>query len=217
VVENNEFTRIIENGEHNDCLQTTWGGIGLVFRGNYLHDNRCQGLFIKDGTVSDVSVTNNLMLRNLAPSPVPDVGDPQIVQLFDVNGLFMANNTIWTEDSQVVLRNDPEQGQPTAMRIDHNVVRYFVPYDDLAGDAGLFADPRTLVEDYNVLGDGYTWIPELIGRHSVCVLQPDVCDYELIFRDALTDDYRLAGPVFGGGSSYSAGVNWRPADRQFGR
>ena len=50
LVEGNEFTQIRENGEHSDCIQTVWVGDHLVFRRNYLHDNHCQGFFIKDQT-----------------------------------------------------------------------------------------------------------------------------------------------------------------------
>ncbi|MGC1165811.1 MAG: right-handed parallel beta-helix repeat-containing protein, partial [Solirubrobacterales bacterium] len=48
LVEGNEITNVRENGNHSDCLQTVWVGDHIVFRKNYLHDNRCQGFFVKD-------------------------------------------------------------------------------------------------------------------------------------------------------------------------
>jgi hypothetical protein len=42
LVAGNEFTNIRENGNHSDCLQTVWVGDHLVYRDNYLHDNRCR-------------------------------------------------------------------------------------------------------------------------------------------------------------------------------
>ena len=51
-VEGNEITKVRENGAHSDCLQTVWRGDHIVFRKNYLHDNRCQGFFVKDQTMS---------------------------------------------------------------------------------------------------------------------------------------------------------------------
>ena len=48
LIEGNEITGVRENGNHSDCLQTVWVGDHLVFRKNYLHDNRCQGFFVKD-------------------------------------------------------------------------------------------------------------------------------------------------------------------------
>jgi hypothetical protein len=66
LIEDNEFTNIRENGNHSDCLQTVWVGDHLVFRGNYVHDNRCQGFFVKDQetAVDTVTVEDNLFLRN---------------------------------------------------------------------------------------------------------------------------------------------------------
>jgi Right handed beta helix region len=56
LVEGNEITGVRENGNHSDCLQAVWVGDGMYFRRNYLHDNRCQGFFIKDqaSTVTNV-------------------------------------------------------------------------------------------------------------------------------------------------------------------
>ncbi|MGC1165817.1 MAG: hypothetical protein WA862_06905, partial [Solirubrobacterales bacterium] len=48
LIEGNEITNVRENGNHSDCLQTVWVGDHIVFRKNYLHDNRCQGFFVKD-------------------------------------------------------------------------------------------------------------------------------------------------------------------------
>ena len=50
LIEGNEITNVRENGNHSDCLQTVWVGDHLIFRKNYLHDNRCQGFFVNDQT-----------------------------------------------------------------------------------------------------------------------------------------------------------------------
>ena len=62
LIEGNEFTGIRENGNHSDCLQTVWVGDHLIFRRNYLHDNRCQGFFVKDqaSPVEGIVVEDNL-------------------------------------------------------------------------------------------------------------------------------------------------------------
>ena len=69
LVEGNEITNVRENGNHSDCLQAVWVGDHMVYRKNYLHDNRCQGFFIKDqaSTVNTVVAEDNLMLRNNLP------------------------------------------------------------------------------------------------------------------------------------------------------
>ena len=48
LIEGNEITNVRENGNHSDCLQSVWVGDHLIYRRNYLHDNRCQGFFVKD-------------------------------------------------------------------------------------------------------------------------------------------------------------------------
>jgi hypothetical protein len=64
VVEGNDMEGVKENGEHCDVLQVTFGGRGFVFRDNYIHDNQGQGLFIKDGEVTNALVENNVFVHN---------------------------------------------------------------------------------------------------------------------------------------------------------
>ena len=72
----------------------------MYFRRNYLHDNRCQGFFIKDQatTVANVVAEDNLFLRNNAACDGdPGCGQPSIFQLFGpMTGLVVRRNTIWT-------------------------------------------------------------------------------------------------------------------------
>jgi hypothetical protein len=110
LIEGNEITNVRENGNHSDCLQAVWVGDHLIYRRNYLHDNRCQGLFIKDqaSAVDTVVADDNLMLRNAAPCDgAAGCGQPAIFQLFGpMTNLVMTRNTIWT----------PEGGSPTTLR-----------------------------------------------------------------------------------------------------
>src|SRR5215213_2697587 len=114
LIEGNEITGVRENGNHSDCLQSVWGGDGLYFRRNYVHDNRCQGFFVNDQPepVADVVLAQNLMLRNNAPCDPPGsgCGPPLIVQIFGpTRGLRLSGNTVWTpeDDSPVALREGP--------------------------------------------------------------------------------------------------------------
>ena len=105
LIEGNEITGVRENGAHSDCLQSVWGGDNLYFRRNYLHDNRCQGFFVKDQpeAISRVVLSQNLMVRNAAPCEPPDsgCGAPSIVQIFGPTaGLRLAHNTIWTASNR---------------------------------------------------------------------------------------------------------------------
>ena len=66
--------QVRENGNHSDCYQNIWTGNNIVFRRNYVHDNRCQGFFVKDqvslcstgggvcGPINGIQVENNLFL-----------------------------------------------------------------------------------------------------------------------------------------------------------
>jgi hypothetical protein len=106
LIEGNEITGVRENGNHSDCLQTVWVGDHLVFRKNYVHDNRCQGFFVKDqaSPIHGIVVEDNLMLRdNLPCAPrASGCGQPSIVQIFGpYTGLKFIHNTVWDGLDQV--------------------------------------------------------------------------------------------------------------------
>ncbi len=92
LIEGNEITNVRENGNHSDCLQTVWVGDHIVFRKNYLHDNRCQGFFVKDqaslggvsGPIAGITVDDNLFVRNKEPCApeAPGCGQPMYFQVF---------------------------------------------------------------------------------------------------------------------------------------
>ncbi len=85
LVEGNEFTNVRENGNHSDCLQAVWVGDHLVYRRNYLHDNRCQGFFVKDqeAPIDSVIAEDNLFVRNEEPCDGdPDCGPPAPFQVW---------------------------------------------------------------------------------------------------------------------------------------
>lgn len=114
LIEGNEITNVRENGNHSDCLQSVWGGDGLYFRRNFVHDNRCQGFFANDqpGPIRRIVLADNLMLRNAAPCDPPEsgCGPPSIVQIFGpARGIRITGNTVWTpeNDSPLALREGP--------------------------------------------------------------------------------------------------------------
>jgi hypothetical protein len=87
-VEGNEFTglRSRDAGVHPDVLQTVFGGSGLVFSGNWLHDYEGQGLFVADGRVADVVVENNVIEES--------AGSYSEVRISDAEGVRLVNNTV---------------------------------------------------------------------------------------------------------------------------
>ena len=65
LIEGNEITGVRENGTHSDCLQTVWVGDHIVFRKNYLHDNRCQGFFVKDQATAIMGLNSSQVVLEL--------------------------------------------------------------------------------------------------------------------------------------------------------
>jgi hypothetical protein len=193
LVEGNEITGVRENGNHSDCLQAVWVGDGLYFRRNYLHDNRCQGFFVKDqaSTVANVVAEDNLFLRNNAPCDGdPSCGQPSIFQLFGpMSGLVVRRNTIWTPGggSPTTLR-DPGWGTVT---IDSNVV--YRPWSDTTAPFG--SSYTSTNNEAGTRPEG-TWP----ATGFPVVASP-------AFADPAHDDYR---------TNDGRGVDWAPADQVYG-
>ncbi len=197
LVQGNEITNVRENGNHSDCLQSVWGGDSLVFDRNYLHDNRCQGFFIKDqpSTVTNVVASDNLLVRNgAACDNAPGCGQPSYFQLFAPEAnVHVFNNTIWT----------PESGSPMTFRdsgwtnveLDHNVVYR------LWTDANLssFSDHDNTYCKRETASGGV--LPTAANATTAC--SPAFPAPTL----AGGDDYRLGN---------GRGVDWSPAGQHYG-
>jgi Right handed beta helix region len=193
LIEGNEITNVRENGNHSDCLQSVWGGDGLYFRRNYLHDNRCQGFFVNDQPepVANIVIADNLMLRNASPCDPPEsgCGPPLIVQVFGpTRGIAVTGNTIWT----------PENDSPLALR---------------EGPFGRVGFSGNVI--YRGWSDWASGFPDYSEREDT------VCQWEGLpplspsaerschpgFRDPRHDDYRLRD---------GRGVDWAPRPGRFG-
>jgi len=188
----NEITGVRENGNHSDCLQSVWGGDNLYFVRNYVHDNRCQGFFVKDqpGPVANVVVQDNLFLRNAQPCDPPGsgCGQPAIWQVFGpTSGILVRRNTIWTPEggSPFVLQSPP-WGQIT---ITGNVI-----YRGWASGSGW----SSYDESGNVVCRWEGSLPRLSSTRS--------CHPSFVNPSA--DDYRLRGG--------RAGITWRPSGEPYG-
>jgi hypothetical protein len=194
LIEGNEITGVRENGNHSDCLQSVWGGDGLYFRRNYLHDNRCQGFFVNDqpAPIHTVVLADNLMLRNAAPCDPPQsgCGPPSIVQTFGpIAGLRITGNTIWTaeNDSPLALREGP-YGR---IAVEGNLI--YRVWSDWGGPWAPFRER----DDVFCRWEGTLPRPGKSARRDC---SPD-------FADPARDDYRVAG---------GAGVDWSPAGEHYG-
>jgi Right handed beta helix region len=206
-VEGNEITQVRENGAHSDCLQTVWRGDHIVFRKNYLHDNRCQGFFVKDqtmstpeipgGPVEGIVVEDNLFLRNKEPcgAPLTSCGQPMYFQpVGPYTGFKMSRNTIWGDgmDSIAAFRGE--------------------------GTGGIGSD--TLIEDNVIyrLWTDFNMTPATLRNNTVCTRETsgagawstptgETKTCSLSFANAAVDDYRIGG---------ERGVDWAPVENHYG-
>jgi hypothetical protein len=202
LIEGNEITNVRENGNHSDCLQTVWVGDHIVFRKNYLHDNRCQGFFVKDqaslggvsGPIAGITVEDNLFLRNHEPCgpPLSSCGQPMYFQVFGpYSGFVMKHNTIWGDGADSIAAFRESAGADTV--ISNNVI--YRLWND-------FNMSPTTVTNNTICsresGSGGSWPSSRPGETVACSLG---------FQNAAADDYRIAG---------DRGVDWAPSERHFG-
>jgi len=203
LIEGNEITNVRENGNHSDCLQTIWVGDHLVFRKNYLHDNRCQGFFVKDqaslggvsGPIVGIAVEDNLFVRNkeACGPPLTSCGQPNYFQVFGpYSGFKMTRNTIWGDgDSSIAAFRE---GTGTDTQIANNVI-YRLWTDTNMSAAALTNNTVCSLE----AGSGGSWPSSRPGQTTACSLG---------FANTAADDYRLAGS--------DRGVDWAPAEQHYG-
>jgi hypothetical protein len=193
LIERNEISGVRENGNHSDCLETDWVGDHIVFRGNYLHDNRCQGFFVKDqaSPVVGIEVEDNLFLRNKEPCApeAPECGQPNYFQVFGpYEGLTVRGNTIWGDGADSIASFREGTGADTV--ISRNVIYRLWTDTDMSG--------VTLSENTVCEREG-SWPSSPPGETTACSLP---------FLDPAQDDYRLGGS--------NRGVNWAPSEFHFG-
>jgi hypothetical protein len=201
LIEGNEISGLRENGQHSDALQSLWGGAGLVFRRNYIHDMAGnQGFFIKDGRVANVTVDNNLIVRtrprpgyDFAGSPlafydtVPDARQP----FHTGHGIVISRNTIW-DNAHFLVISGPDNRR---IAIRHNVTQA-IAIEDVSRRA---LRANGILQDFNVIGSNVSW--GRAGRHDRLV-RPR-------FRDRASGDYRITRAQQAA-LGFRPGVTWAP-------
>jgi hypothetical protein len=193
LIEGNEISGVRENGSHSDCLETVWVGDNIVFRRNYLHDNRCQGFFVKDqaSAVVGITVEDNLFVRNKEPCgpPLTECGQPNYFQVFGpYEGLAMRRNTIWGDGADSIATFREGTGSDTV--IANNVIYRLWTDTNMSG--------VTLSENTLCQREG-SWPSSRPGETIDC--SPP-------FNAPASDDFRLIGS--------ERGVDWAPAEVHFG-
>ena len=82
-----------------------WAGDHLYIQRNYLHDNSCQGFFIKDQDrpIDTLVIQDNLLVRHNLPCQPASLCPNWVmspVQIFGpITNHVFRNNTIWANDS----------------------------------------------------------------------------------------------------------------------
>jgi hypothetical protein len=202
-IEDNQIWIADEDGNHNDGLQTVWGGRGLIFRGNWMRGGAgSQGFFIKDGEVSNVSFEDNLIAGR--PSKAPWAGAP--LQFYDTvpnashpfytgYGMVIRHNTIWSNPNTSYVRECQNQ----AIFVELNVMDGWNAPDNAS------CVLSQLTQDYNVITGGS------IGKRG-----PHDVSTTPAFVASSAQDWQLTPSSAGNFSVGRAGVTWRPADRSYG-
>jgi hypothetical protein len=194
LIEGNEITGVVEDGAHNDCLQTVWVGDHLVFRRNWLHGNNCQGFFVKDqaSAVDGIDVEDNLIVDHNLPCQPASLCPTWVlspVQIFGpLTSLRFANNTVWTpfRSGAVFMR----QGAFGSFQFVNNVT-----YSLQAPDG---SSPFTNYSSSNNVTCQRSGSWPATGVATACSLP---------FPNPAADDYRLGN---------GRGVDWAPADQHYG-
>lgn len=186
LVENNEFTNIkrVDPAAHPDVFQSVVRGRNLTFRGNNIHHNEAQGLFIKDGDVDGVVAENNVFHHT--------TGMYQIV-LFEVRNISLRNNTVWDNQLNVVLNQ-----KITNATVINNIFASMVVGDSNQACIGCTGKSvEVAVQANNIIAGGHNWGAKGIGDKAVA---PN-------FINAADGDYRLTDSSAGidaGTSGYGA-------------
>jgi hypothetical protein len=194
LIEGNEVTGVVEDGQHNDCLQSVWVGDHLVFRRNWLHANNCQGFFVKDqaSPIDGIVVEDNLIVDHNLPCQPTSLCPTWVlspVQVFGpLTSLRFANNTVWTPfRSGAVYMREGSFGSFTFV----NNVTYNVQAPDGSTPFANYTASNNVT-----CGRGGSW--PATGLTTACSLP---------FPNPATDDYRLGN---------GRGVDWAPAEQHYG-
>ncbi len=194
LIEGNEISGVRENGNHSDCLQAVWVGDHLVYRKNYLHDNRCQGFFVKDqaSPVVGINVEDNLFVRNNEPCEgASGCGQPAYFQVFGpYSGFVMRRNTFWTGDQVATFQN----GTGADTKIENNVI--YRLWNNTNMSAITFANNTRCKRE---TAEGGSWPSQTPGETVNCAPA---------FNNPAADDLRLIGS--------DRGVDWAPAEQHYG-
>jgi hypothetical protein len=135
-IQGNDITGVTEHGNHSDAIQTVFGGRNLDIEANYIHDNKAEGILIKDGEVTNAYIANNVIVHTTLEIQI---------QVFDTIGLKIVNNTLWDNQYNIVLRAGVRQG----------LIRDNIFENEVA--ANLSQSAPYIEQDHNLVASGWNW------------------------------------------------------------
>ncbi len=191
-IADNDIYALEEHGNHTDAMQSVFGGHGMTFERNYEHDNQSQGFFISDGDAGDVTIDDNLFLRNdNEPKLYP--GGEYNIQVFNTAALTITSNTVWDGQADIIRAEDA--AGPLTATVSHNVEQAL----DVLHEGG---GPAYALDAHDNLFAQAPWsfrpgAATEIARHPR-------------FTDPAADDYRLRS------NPHHLGVNWQPSEYVYG-
>ena len=186
---------------HTDTLQSYQGDVateGLTIEKNYSHDNvGAQGLpFLKDGDISNVTIKDNLSLRN---TPT----DGQVTGIWideNIHNLLIEKNTYWGTDGSIV-QSEGSASNPTAT-IDRNVM-------DTLNIKTASAYSYAYTEDYDIFREA-PWTYTIGAQSKVETSPTFICTPKCGGGTASEDDYQLKN------NPNNIGIDWNPAEQKYG-
>jgi hypothetical protein len=205
-IEDNEFTGVLDNGQHNDGVVLDTGpsvpgsieAVNLIVRRNYFHDNWGQNIPIY-GDATNSLVENNLVVRT--------DGALGIIVCAAQKGITIRKNTCWgngANDMSFREFNRADSNQSTLLTVSNNV------FDKWFFGTGCTADSNMVSRDHNILG------PHTFQTSAVTANFEKDLTAEPTWSNSATDDYRLASTVTVNGQTFTPGIDWRPADFTYG-
>jgi hypothetical protein len=199
-VTGNEISGAVEDGNHVDCLQNVFGGSNLTFDHNYEHDNECQGLFLKDGDIRNVTFDDNLFVRDTLPA-VNGGSSASTSQVLDTANLVAQHNTIW-DDKGLTFRC-LSSSVPCTASADHNLFSYLTNGNH--GDSTLYS----LRESFNIFANA-PWSLHPSSTDRVNAHPAFLCGSKCGNGTIAGDDYRLTN------NPHKIGIDWTPSQYKYG-
>lgn len=191
------------NDCHTDTLQSYQGETptkGLLVTRNYVHDTvNVQGLaFLKDGDIADVTISDNLSVRMASTGQTNGPGIDE-----NTVGLRITHNTYVRAGGYL------EAGGSTpgaSAYVAYNVFNSF----------NIQPPFYRLAEAHDVYTGGNQWSFKLSSSSALQAEPRYRCAARCGNGTAAGDDYRLVGSSDRTSPDYGIGIDWSPADQQYG-